>query len=215
MDETGVIHQLPPIAPWRYDAAYVDHFNQLGIKSKAMSYLRLGYLLAMTGLTRGSRLLDVGYGNGDFLRAAANAGLAAHGYDISGLRLNDARIVTSQDRGVLYQRYRAITFFDSLEHFPELDFVRHLNAEYILISLPWCHWGWWEPGFQAWKHRKPNEHLHHFSDRSLKRFMRRCGYPCLHTCNLEDGLRGTADHATENDATENILTGLFRKEIVL
>ncbi len=92
--------------------------------------------------------------------------------------------------------YHIITFYDSLEHFPSLDFLGTLAADYLVISLPWCHWnerGWWQPEFRTWKHFKPGEHLHYFNDVSLKKLLKHHGFLCLHAGNVEDGIRGSLE----------------------
>jgi hypothetical protein len=74
-----------------------------------------------------------------------------------------------------------------------------------MISLPWCHHPDQDEWFLNWKHRKPNEHLHHFNQRSLCAFMYDQGWSCVNHSNLEDGIR---QH--EHD-WENILTAVFKK----
>ena len=48
-----------------------------------MSYLRLGYLHGVIG-DKPKSLLDVGYGNGSFLKTVIDDGIDAWGSDISG-----------------------------------------------------------------------------------------------------------------------------------
>ena len=51
-----------------YDKEYVDiRYNSYGEKGLQMSYLRLGFILGALKHTPSS-ILDVGYGNGDFLK---------------------------------------------------------------------------------------------------------------------------------------------------
>ena len=106
----------------------------------------------------------------------------------------------------LMTKYDVVTFFDSLEHCEDIEFIKDLNTKYILISVPWCHWK--EEGdewFMNWKHRKPNEHLYHFDESSLLKFMKRMGYLSVDLGNYEDVIRKPVDHR------KNILTGLFKK----
>ena len=63
------------------------------------------------------------------------------------------------------QFYDIITFYDSLEHFEEIEFVKKLKCNYICISVPNCHYKN-DEWFRNWKHRKPNEHLWHFNSKS-------------------------------------------------
>ncbi len=72
------------------------------------------------------------------------------------------------------------------------------------MSVPWCHyptvWEW----FGAWKHRRPGEHLWHWSERTLPALFGVVGYRLvLHGC-PEDAIR------RPDDPTEpNVLTALF------
>ena len=58
-----------------------------------------------------------------------------------------------------------------------------------------------------WKHRKPNEHLFHFDENSLKNFMNSCGYKLIEISNIEDEVRTRYDKDLPN-----ILTGIFKNE---
>ena len=99
-------------------------------------------------------------------------------------------------------------FFDSLEHTVNpKSIIESLNTKYIFISLPWCHYDskgteW----FMNWKHRKPNEHLHHYNDKSLSNFMNSCGYETISLDNIEDVVRIRYD-----EKMPNILSGAFKK----
>src|SRR5262245_29108755 len=65
-----------------YDNQYIDdRYNTYGELGPRISYLRLGYLLGTLGSVPHS-ILDVGYGNGDFLRVASTTVSVAKGYDI-------------------------------------------------------------------------------------------------------------------------------------
>ena len=66
--------------------------------------------------------------------------------------------------------------------------LKDLNCNYICISLPWCHY-FDDDWFDNWKHRKPDEHLWHFDEKSLQKFMTRMGYETINICNLEDVTR--------------------------
>ena len=100
--------------------------------------------------------------------------------------------------------YEVITFFDSLEHMENIEFVKDLNVKYACISVPDCHY-FSDEWFDTWKHRKPDEHLWHFNETSLKKFMDRMGYGVINTCNVEDVTRENGQDYT------NILTGIFKK----
>jgi hypothetical protein len=213
-DQHGVIHQAGELLPVSYDVEYIrqryDTYDRF--KLRGLSYLRLGWLMAHVGRDNLSTVLDIGYGNGDFLKVCADAGLRATGYDISGYDPRDGRIALIPPRNSpqrlpdrVYDAYSVACFFDSLEHFPSLEFVLRLRARFMAISVPWCHWRACDGAFMAWKHRRPHEHLHHFSPAALARFMAAYGFVAVAQGNGEDAVRGTLE------GRENILSAIFER----
>jgi hypothetical protein len=175
----------------QYDIHYVS--NYLRKPEVAMSHLRTGFL---KGFVKNGKLFDVGYGTGAFLRTAGTVGFDAYGCDIHGV-----------DRGIQEKplisddEWDAVTFFDSLEHFPDLSVIRQLNrrARLILVSLPKT--PRFFPECKKWRHYKPGEHLHYFSEESLARLF----HPkeCQVISDVEDAVRGKLD------GEQNILTAVF------
>lgn len=198
----GVITQIKR-DPFDYGFDYSFAYNKLGPLGMQMAYLRLGYLLGNLPEVPDS-LLDVGYGNGDFLRAASQIIPNCYGSDIS----NDYPLpedVTYAD-SIFDKHYSVVTMFDVLEHFEDIYKIKNLNCDYLYVSMPWCH-NFSDVWFESWKHRKPNEHLYHFNDNSLINFMDEVGFECMHISNIEDAIRKPID------GNKNILTGLFKKVI--
>jgi|TARA_B110000908_G_C10258587_1_gene457421 hypothetical protein len=199
--QDGVITQII-CKPYNYSLEYSDSrysvFNDRG----NILNLRLGYIIGSIGHIPKS-LMDVGYGNGDFLDCCKNSIKELYGNDIEpAYPLKDnikfVKDITSVEAEV-------ITFFDSLEHFPDIEFVKDLKCKYAVISLPWCLAGDDDEWFSNWKHRKPDEHLHHFDEKSLQLFMNRMGYDMINFTNIEDKVR------IDKNYTPNILTGTFKK----
>jgi hypothetical protein len=60
--------------------------------------------------------------------------------------------------------------------------------------------------FESWKHRRPNEHLWHFNDESLKKFVESQNYEFVNSTNIEDCIRKT------NYNYPNILTSIFKNK---
>ena len=56
-----------------------------------------------------------------------------------------------------------------------------------------------------WKHRRPDEHLWHFNEKSIEKFFNEMGYDMLYHSNVEDIIR------ISNDEHQNILTCIFKK----
>lgn len=206
-DHNGVIKQLYPVR-YTYDAKYVSIYDTPAYqaKSKALQLLRMGFVQSFVPDRPITALLDVGYGNGAFLKEAKNTVPMCHGYDITGLPVPSG---CHKESTLFYGPVDVITFWDVLEHFPDLTFLSELGyyTDMIVISLPWCHYetagaDW----FTNWKHRKPNEHLHHFNPESLKATMKQYGFQCLGISNIEDAVR-TPIVANR----KNILTATFGK----
>lgn len=199
VNEDGVIYQVDR-TPFDYTDGYNNYLNKIKELSKYNSYSRLGYIIGSIGKVPDS-ILDVGYGIGDFLEACVQIP-NRYGHDISGYPIPDGCIFMES---MLSRHYEVITFFDSLEHMDDIEFVKDLQCNYVCISVPNCHY-FNDEWFTNWKHRKPNEHLWHFNEDSLKSFMKRMGYTCINTCNIEDTIR------KNNQPYSNILTGIFKKD---
>lgn len=203
IDSDGVISQVDK-TPINYDENYISLVGGLstGMKelSTKMSYLRLGYVIGSIGKVPNS-ILDVGYGDGDFLNVCKQIISECYGNDVSPCPVPEGCY-----RVELFEKkyYDVVTFFDSLEHFPDIEFVKDLNCKYVCISVPHCHY-FDDDWFLNWKHRKPSEHIWHFNEKSLTSFMRRMGFELVNCTNLEDTIR------KNNKKETNILTCLFKK----
>jgi hypothetical protein len=132
----------------------------------------------------GGKLLDVGYGNGAFLKLAGKAGFTAFGNDVHGC----GHQFGVHDVSLNGDHYDVVTFFDSLEHFASLERPREVCrlATTVIVSMPCLPES--EADIPTWKHFRPGEHLHYFTERSLARFMG--DKFCLTCLNLEDTVRG-------------------------
>lgn len=197
----GIIHQKKSNII-KYDVEYVnDRYVKYGVLSDEMSYLRLGFIIGSIK-EHISKILDVGYGNGAFIHAANSIIPNCYGNDVTGFPLPEkVKFVEN----IFNDEYDVITFFDVLEHFENIEFVQDLKTKYICISLPWCHF-FSEEWFMNWKHRRYDEHLWHFSGKSLDNFMNRMGFTRItEHVNIEDSIRKTTfDYP-------NILTCIYKK----
>ena len=104
--------------------------------------------------------------------------------------------------------FDVMTFFDSLEHIPESDLVSFLSTKrvkYLCISVPHFHEELGPTWFTTWKHRRPNEHFHHFDTQGIHGLLEESGYTVIYTGNDEDVIRRPVDSNT------NILTVVARK----
>lgn len=200
-DQWGVVHQTTR-SKFVYDKSYVEQrYQPIPQLVQQISHLRLGYVMGSV-TQRPQRILDVGFGTGDFLKTCAKLGMITSGCDLySDFLPENTAFVEHPTQG----QYDVITFFDSLEHFETLDWIRDLDTKWVVISLPWCHYPHDDMWFESWKHRKPDEHLHHFNHHSLQSWMASQGYRCENWCNVEDVIRMPVDNLP------NILTATFEK----
>lgn len=201
VDDFGIIHQKT-VYPITYDEKYVkERYDTYGEKVRQMSFLRLGYLLGAINKIPKS-ILDVGYGNGDFLKTCVSIIPECFGNDVTGYPLPD-NIKFVED--IFENYYEVISFFDVLEHFENINIIQHLKCDYIIISVPWCYNHENTEWFLNWKHLRPNEHLHHFNEKSLIKFFEHNSFQCVCYSNVEDAIRKDPNNE------KNILTAVFKK----
>lgn len=197
MDNFGIIHQKE-ILPFNKD--YGEERNRYKEKSMQLSYLRLGYIISSLKLDRVDSLLDIGFGNGDFLRVSQDFATNTYGFD-----LNYRYLPYTAKRGRLDYTYDVITMFDSLEHFSDLDIIFDFKCDYLIVSVPNCKKPWDDQWLSNWKHLRPNEHLHHMNLISLLGFASQ-GYNYIFHSYFEDIIR-------KSNEEENILTLCLKKKI--
>lgn len=204
VDRFGVVHQQIDGGGYIYDKAYVEsRYDVIPETVRQMSFLRVGLLHGICGRLANRAVLDVGYGNGDFLRVVSKLGALTAGLDVSGYPAPEGCRVVEQ-RDLLCNVWYLTTFFDSLEHIEDLEFLHGLQTAFLAITAPYYH----ELGqawFASWKHRRPGEHLHHFNPKSLHIFLRYCGFEEIWTGSPEDLIR------VPSDARPNTFTSVFKK----
>jgi len=199
-DDHGVIHQITS-KKYDYNADYVNNsYNTYGDLPKLISHLRLGFMVG--GISRyPTSILDVGYGNGDFLKLCSGVIPECYGNDVSGYPIpENCKFVND----IFQKEYDVITFFDVLEHLEDINVVSKLKCNFMMVSVPWCHY-FSDEWFNSWKHRREDIHLHHFNDESLVSFMNFHKFKCISLTNIEDIIRVSIDN------NKNILTGVFKK----
>jgi hypothetical protein len=199
--ENGIIKQKI-VNKIEYNFDYSNKYNSYGEKSNHLSYLRLGVLLGAIN-EKPNSILDVGYGNGAFLKSAKNIINECSGFDISNYPLpHDIR----KETDIYGKHFDVICFFDSLEHFDDINIINKVDCNYVFISVPWCHY-FSDEWFLNWYHRRPNEHLWHFNDKSLVKFFGENGFENIYLGNFEDAVR---KNSTCN-GNPNILSAVFKK----
>lgn len=128
--DNGIIKQSV-INKIEYNYEYSNKYNNYGEKCNYLSFMRLGVLIGALNKTP-TTILDVGFGNGSFLKAANTIIEKCYGYDISDYPApeNIVRVTSLYDK-----HYDVICFFDSLEHFDDIYIINKLNCDYIYIYI--------------------------------------------------------------------------------
>lgn len=203
VDRWGVVHQSDLCVTQVYDYEYVhSRYDLLPDHGAAISWLRAGFIIGVIG--QPLNVLDIGYGNGEFLHAIGQYGTRCYGCDISGYRLPEGCEPVDWDC-VMLRPWSLVTLFDSLEHMPAIEWMRSIDARYVAITVPWYHPQKGLDWFASWKHRRPGEHLHHFSPSSLVRWMSHCHYDVLSVAPVEDAIR------KPDGVLPNTFTAVFRR----
>jgi hypothetical protein len=168
-----------------YDKNYSQERYDKYPHTDKMSELR--YYLVST-LFNFNSVLDFGYGNGSFLKHCHKMQKSCFGYDISDYPLAEG---ITKVESATENEYDLITFFDSLEHIEDeniVGFLQSLRCKFIFISLPWYH-NFGDEWFNGWKHRRENEHFHHFTCGGLCSALEMAGFTPVYTGNPEDQIR--------------------------
>lgn len=206
----GAIRQLNP-QPFNYDASYCATYDTEAYRrgNETLQALRLGFINGAFGGGLES-IADIGYGNGAFLKFAKKQVPWVTGYDVTGVQVDGIITHQIQDHYKMCEQmmhHDVVTFFDCLEHIPDLGFLPALKCSMVVISLPNCHaraqgWEWFD---NKYKHRKPNEHVWHFDPLSLTHTVKKYGYALKSISVFEDIVR-KSEHGFNN-----ILTAAFTK----
>lgn len=192
------IHQVnakPFVYDDKYCAIYDDPERER--KSQTLQAARLGFIIGAHGNVPRS-ILDYGCGNFAFLKTAKKRIDNVYGYDIADYPVPDGINKTTK----LYAGYSVISFHDALEHVEEPEFVKGLNANMLVVSLPnrmntptnGFYSELESEEYRVWFskdyfHRKPDEHLHHYNPLELELFMKSCDWHLVATGSHEDLIR--------------------------
>jgi hypothetical protein len=205
IDPFGVIHQTT-WNPKLYDHQYLSYYEGLQDRTIKLGYQRLGWILGILRRMPES-VLEIGYGTGTFIEAAAVAGISrCAGYDVARYPLPpNCSFIEWED--ALLQSWDILALFDVLEHIPDSSFLKEIKANHIALAVPYCRWQ--ELGddwFRDWRMRLPDEHLHHFDPNSIRALMSHFGFRCVELNTFEDGLR-----LREGETGPNIILAFFER----
>ena len=202
-NDFGVLSQLKN-NPIDYKEEYLQNYKEIKNKTLEMSHLRMKFIYQNCESV--NSLLDFGSGTGELLQVASETVGETYSYDIFDKTFDHSETL-SEDQ-IYSKQFDVVTFYDSLEHtISPSSIIEKIKSRFIIISLPWCHIKTQGiPWFMSWKHRKYNEHLHHYDLNSLVSMMSFYGYDLLEVSNCEDKIRTPYDKTLPN-----ILTCAFKK----
>lgn len=204
IESNGVIIQKDH-RPFAYDPDYSAIYDkeQYVRESEKLQAMRFGFVQGANGKDIDT-LLDIGYGNGAFLKFAEKhiPKDRLWGYDVTGVPLDGAYKMPKIIRDA-----EVITMWDVLEHIPDCSFLAKLECQTVCISLPYSHHlemglDWFE---NEYPHLKPDEHIRHFNPWSLKNFMIDYGWKWVTESAHEDIVRKS------KHGLQNIISMAFKK----
>jgi hypothetical protein len=177
-----------------YDERYFEEYERRANTpmGAALTKARLDLVRAHFPGWRG-RLIDIGVGSGQFVRAAG-----CKGYDIN----------PRAEHWLKYsQRWRdpykppgpvAISCWDSLEHIADPDRLVSQVGRWVFVSLPIFKDA---EHVLSSKHFKPDEHIWYWTEKGFKNWLDRLGFDCLYHSEIETEL-----------GREDIHTFVFRRK---
>jgi hypothetical protein len=171
----GVAYQFDMTPRVHYGAEYLAKIGKYDMEIAGRVNSGRCALLARH-LHDGASVLDIGAGDGAFVRCANSWGFDAMGYDV--IPTTAAQLVAQGLYGDDPAMFDAVTLWDVIEHLaePGLWLRRVLRNGYLFASVP-IHADLRQ--VRASKHYRPGEHLYHFTDEGFIALMADYGYRLL------------------------------------
>lgn len=186
-----------------YSASYSQNSYDTYGTNDAMSELRFNLIKNTIGDF--TSICDFGYGNGSFMKYCRGQDKEVFGYDISDYPVPEGTNKIEDPDSCCVD---VMTFFDSIEHLPYINLdmtLKNKKVKHLVISVPWFHESLGTEWFRNWKHRRENEHFHHFDSNGLINLLVQTGCKIRYVGNAEDTVR------TPVDNYPNILTVIASK----
>lgn len=162
-----------------------------------MSWLRMGWLLAHISYEdlRTMRMVDIGSGNGIFVREAKQLFRISSPYDVVGNSISKEELCAT--------KWDLVIMSDVLEHYLNIDDFWNLKFDYAMISYPETPHG---IDLTKWRHMKPDEHIYLLDRDSFKDWVEYHGCTVVGYGTPEDAIRKRWD-----DQYINISTFLIKR----
>lgn len=179
----GAIYQEDMKITQVYDREYVEsRYGNIPEKVQRINEIRLGFVERMMTTFPDWKIIDYGCGTGSFVKFLRTKSFEAFGIDVADSFPKEFDALNNW-----IGPCRLMTFFDSLEHLVHpWEPICEYEPAFVIISVPDCA----VLSFKHWKHRRYGEHLWHFDEASLTKFMHRLGYGRVFTSDAEDEVRG-------------------------
>jgi len=172
----GVTHPFPEQLQPHYDGYYGSRHS---ITANYCARRRIALVTKMAGRGQGRRLLDVGCGEGTFLRAARDYGWKVTGTEQNpdSARQSGFEVFSSLEECAGLGPFNCVTLWHSLEHMADpravIAKIRRLVADdgVVLIAVPDFE-GFQSKTFgESWLHLDVPRHLYHFTATALDRML--------------------------------------------
>lgn len=161
----------------KYDREYYEKYNRYEKTDLGKKINKIRWSLVERYLTGNVRVLDWGAGNGSFVRSSPN------GFHLGAFDINP--FSPYKDWSTVNKEWDAVTMWDVLEHLEHpAEFIGSLKTRYIFLVTPDVTCA--KDDLAKWKHFRPDEHQHYFSDTSLYTMLERKGFSVLEV-NREEG----------------------------
>ena len=160
----GLMSSNLPVDESKYGQGYLEKYIEYSDTPLGKRINETRWDVVQDVLNFGS-VLDYGCGAGHFIRMAPE-GFIASGYDInpySEFKANPAK------------RYDAVTFWDSLEHMADpWGVLKSLDTDIVFATVP--NTSRLDFPINQWIHYRPFEHIHHFSEKSIRALFESAGF---------------------------------------
>ena len=188
--EHGFWRQKDP-KPFNYDTKY----KAAQQTTPEMVHLRMGFLMSVfrPEALANMRAVDIGSGNGAFVKTAGRAFGALKPYDLAGESITRKELEDTE--------WDLICLTDVLEHMWDIEDLFKLKWHYCYISIPETpplHS--WED-LKGWRHYKPDEHVWMLNERGLCTWLQRRGCGIMRVGNPEDIIRRPPQGLSRNIAS--------------
>lgn len=161
-----------PVSEAPYDADYFAKYEGYAATEMGARITAERVELVNRYAGAGARVVDIGIGCGDFVRARPGT----YGYDV-----NPAGRIWLHDRWLWWDPYEvpveAVTLWDCLEHIHNPEPLLRNVIRWVFVSLPIVPGD--GPPASSWKHLRRDEHCLYWTAAGLVGWMAEHGFECI------------------------------------